>query len=71
MSKYLRLAEIPSIKKTKQFMVESKQHGYCLGIIKWYAPWRQYCFYPGFETVFNNTCLLDIVEFLNKLKEGE
>ena len=64
MSKYLEFEQFKSNTKTKVFKVNSKRHGYCLGLIKWYPAWRQYCFFPLSETVFNNTCLLDIVEFI-------
>lgn len=69
MSKYLDFIEMPTITKTKIFEVRSKSSGYCLAIIKWYSPWRQYCFYSIPNTVFNNTCLLDIVEFIQKVGE--
>ncbi len=32
-----------------------------LGQIKWYAPWRQYCFFPAANTVFNNECM-DLIQ---------
>lgn len=43
------------------FNVQSDCH---LGIVKWQAPWRQYCFYPVYETIFNEDCLSDISRFL-------
>jgi len=71
MSKYLDFVEMQTTTKTKVFKVNSKRSGDCLAIIKWYAPWRQYCFYSMPQTIFNNTCLLDIVDFINKLKESK
>ncbi len=38
-----------------------------LGEIKWYGPWRQYCFFPFGETVFNMGCLTDINHFIKLL----
>ncbi|MEI3530661.1 MAG: hypothetical protein V8Q75_06370 [Bacilli bacterium] len=38
-----------------------------LGEIKYNPSWRKYCFYPIDETVFDSKCLLDIVEFMDKL----
>ena len=39
-----------------------------LGGIEWYGPWRQYCFFPEFDTVFNVSCLEDINHFIGQLK---
>lgn len=38
-----------------------------LGRIKWYGPWRKYCFYPEDNIVWDNKCLTELVEYLNKL----
>lgn len=41
-----------------------------LGIVKWFAPWRQYSFYPNGDTVFEKDCLRDIAVFCeDKTKE--
>jgi len=45
----------------------SNNSGEELGHIAWCNPWRQYCFYPTFETQFNNTCLQTISSYLTKL----
>jgi hypothetical protein len=50
-------------------MVESRRHGDTLGVIKWYGPWRQYCFYPEPGCVFNSDCLRDIAGFCFKLMQ--
>lgn len=46
-----------------------------LGIVKYNSRWRKYCFYPEDETVFDDKCLQDMINFLNclnnKRKEGE
>ena len=42
-----------------------------LGKIFWYSVWGQYCFYPEFDTIFNDTCLADIQHFIGQLKEGK
>ena len=36
-----------------------------LGIIRWYAPWRKYCFYTleGGAMVFDVNCLREIADF--------
>lgn len=37
-----------------------------LGEVKWYAPWRRYCFYPDRETLFDRNCLCEVVEFIDE-----
>jgi len=50
--------------KTKVFACMNKSHETPLGLVKWYSPWRQYCFEPMPDTVFNKKCLTDIIDFL-------
>jgi len=67
MSEYLEFNQIPYEGKTKRFNVVSKLHGDILGRISWYGAWRQYTFSPTYPTVWNNTCLKDIINFLEQL----
>ena len=53
--------------KTSVYAVINVKSGNILGIIKWYYSWRQYCFFPEFNTVFNKDCLSDIEEFVRDL----
>jgi len=69
MSKYLMFREVPYKGKTKRFTVVSRNSGGTLGRISWYSPWRQYCFSPVFETVWNKDCLKDIQDFLQYLMD--
>lgn len=46
-----------------------KQIQSIIGEIKWYPPWRKYCFFPDFACVFETKCLTDIVNFINELME--
>jgi hypothetical protein len=39
-----------------------------LGIVKWYSPWRQYCYYPWDNTLYSAGCLRDIADFLDSVK---
>ena len=61
--------------KTTVIMVHSRGQGSCLGTISWYGPWRQYCFSPFPNCVFNNSCLKDVSDMLDRLmaekKAGE
>lgn len=54
-------------KKTKTWLVRNKQIGNALGAIKWYAPWRRYCFFTGeMLVIFDANCLGEIQSFVNK-----
>lgn len=38
-----------------------------LGIISWYKPWKEYVFSSQPECVFNNTCLHDLLNFIESI----
>lgn len=40
---------------------------YFLGKIKWYAPWRKYAFFPDNDTLYEQDCLKDIANFIEKI----
>ena len=35
-----------------------------LGQIRWYAPWRQYAFFPDVARLFTASCLVDLADAL-------
>lgn len=37
-----------------------------LGEIRWYAPWRRYCFYPKDNTLFDRNCLLEVIAMIDQ-----
>lgn len=55
--------------KTHRMVIVSKESGDRLGEIRWYGAWRKYAFFPDAETLFENQCLQDIAEFLDKLMQ--
>ena len=63
-TKYLEFVFREQLEKTKIYEVISKASGNSLGAIKWYGPWRQYCFFPYELTIWNDACLKDIQDFL-------
>jgi hypothetical protein len=40
-----------------------------LGVVKWYAQWRKYAFFPASTALFEQDCLRDIAEFLESETE--
>ncbi len=53
--------------KLPRWMVVNNKSGKILGWLKWYSSWRQYCFYPLYDTMFNDSCLADIIDFIKQL----
>jgi hypothetical protein len=46
------------------FRIYNNKGGEQLGILSWYKPWRQYVFSSQAECVFNNSCLRDVLDFM-------
>ncbi len=70
MSKYLDFDCIGWTGKTDVWNVLSKFQGSVLGQIKWFGQWRQYCFWPSPNTVFNPECMNDISKVINELMQA-
>ena len=68
-SKYLDFVELAPKPKTKVWLVQSKSDEFGLGEIKWYANWRQYCFFPTNDSVWSVGCLEDIKRFISEANE--
>jgi hypothetical protein len=66
-TKYLEFIMVATTGKTEIWHVISKSQGQVLAVIKWYGAWRQYCFFPASNALFNSTCLDDIKSFLDRL----
>jgi hypothetical protein len=67
-SKYLFFVVGEPKPKTEVWQLVSKSQDALLGELKWYAPWRQYCFFPSDETVWSLGCLEDVLAFINGMK---
>lgn len=37
-----------------------------LGEIRWFGRWRKYCFYPWTQTIYEETCMRDIAQFIEE-----
>lgn len=40
------------------------------GRIKWYNHWRKYCFYAEDNIIWDSKCLIELINFLDKLNEN-
>ena len=65
MSKWITFSVIKDTGITKTWEVNTKKD-IPLGYIKWYYPWRKYCFFPIAGTVYAGSCLVSISEFIRK-----
>ena len=65
---FLDSIEYPN-KKTETFWVINKRSGQPIGEIMWHCPWRQYCFFPEADTIWNDVCLGDIMNTVKQLNE--
>jgi len=69
--KYIYFIKVEDKPKTSVWHCRSRSSDdELLGIVEWYGPWRQYCFSPEAQTVFNVTCFDDISNFIRQLREG-
>lgn len=64
---YINFRILSEGKKTNVYTCYNNRSVAALGTVKWYGPWRQYCFYPDAEMVFNKGCLNDISNFMEAL----
>lgn len=69
---YIFFTEVIALKKRKtQVWRCFNVHSYgILGTVKWYAHWRQYCFFPEMGTVFNRECMVNINSFITQLMKA-
>ena len=61
---YVRFVEVP------QGVEVQTLRGDELGVIRWYAPWRQHVFMPGWDTEFSFDCLEDIAAKVKAMNEA-
>ena len=59
---YLRYVEQPPKAKTRHWLVVGQ--GGAIGEIKWYGPWRRYCFFTA-GCALDAGCLTEIAAFVN------
>ena len=67
MTEYIEFELLKKCAKTEHYTVVNKKSNDILGWIKWYGAWRQYCFFPLHETIFNTGCMKYIINFIEEL----
>ena len=74
--KYIEMQKMNLIdkRKTDIYIVKNIKSGWGIGHIKWHPSWRQYCFFPGQDSIYSYGCLDNISDFIfqlmKKRKEG-
>lgn len=70
-TKYMLFQEqTPRRGKTAVVQVINKRSQGLLGMIHWHPAWRQYCFFPEPNCVFNDSCLQEIIAFMGELRKA-
>lgn len=57
-------------RKTGMYVCKTKDN-FRLGIVKWYSPWRRYCYFPTAcgNSIYSEGCLKDIIDFIKQLMD--
>lgn len=66
MSKWIKFEIVKDTGLTKIWEVTTRKETIPLGHIRWYSPWRKYCFFPLGGTVYAASCLGSISEFIGR-----
>ena len=64
---YITIGLVARGHTTNMYHVINKRTHACLGVIRWYGAWRQYCFYPTENVIFSSGCMLDVCDFIKGL----
>jgi len=68
--KYIEFDKVGDTGKTEIWNVLSISSGFVLGQIRWYGAWRQYCFYPSGNSIFNIECMRQIQAEIKTLMDS-
>ena len=66
---YVEKIELPKRKTPIYKLFSMSNSDIKLGEIKWFGAWRQYCFYPEGNTIFDRKCLTYINSFLEEVNK--
>ncbi len=67
--KYIYFIKVEDKPKTSVWHCRNQKSNGLLGVVKWYGPWRQYCFLPEPNTIFNTGCFENINHFIKQLTD--
>jgi len=55
--------------KTSVWECRNNRSGKIIGLVQWYGPWRQYCYFSFIHGVYSSGCLSDIRNFIKAAEE--
>ena len=67
--KYINFEKVAETPKTSSWICRNNRSNDDLGMIKWYGPWRQYCYFSAGGAIYNPDCLDDIKDFIKQLMD--
>ena len=66
--RHIHFVEVPQKGAKKMYEIFNTKSGVSLGGVFWYSAWRRFCVAPESGSVFDVTCLQDIIHFIGQLK---
>lgn len=57
--------------KHKSYAIVNNKTEEQLAVIGWSKQWNKFCIFPGKNTFYDSKCLLEIVQFIQQLDNGE
>lgn len=67
---YIEFELVEQKPKTLVYDILNNKSGDKIGIVKWFANWRQYVFVPSDSCIFSCGCLKDVIDFTEKVQEN-
>lgn len=64
---FVKVADKP---KTSVWTCRNNRTGGELGRVRYYGPWREYCYFPVAQGVYSRGCLADIAAFLKEVSNA-
>lgn len=67
MSEFLRFESQSSESGLTQIVEVYNSHLTRLGQIRWFSPWRRYCFYPYPNSIYDAKCMGELISKIDEL----
>jgi len=66
---FIHFVEIAKKTKTLVWSCRNNKNDEQLGEVRWYTPWRKYCYFPTVVAAYSAGCLSDIHSFIEALQK--
>jgi len=64
---FIAFVKIAETSRTSVWSCRNTRSNVELGVVRWHAAWRQYCYFPTVQAVYSSGCLQDIQSFIAEL----